>query len=352
MSVPVYLYTGPEFGERNDAVNALKANLEKQFGSFDDYSYYAIDTSVATVVSMLQTESLFTPATCVVYKSAELIKKKEDIELLASWIESVTPSSKNKTPRDSAMLILVSDETSVDPKVSKLIPKENQKVFWVMFENRRVPWLKDFFRKNGYSIEEDAAEMILEMVENNTESLKNECSRFFTLFPAGTCIKAENVDSVLANTREESVFTLFGAMVDSSQSQTKRFENALTIFQKLRLAAGSSGGSADAIVAGLTFCFRKLQVYHQLKRNGQADDFTLKKNGISSPAMRTQYANASKLWTIGQTMAIISLLSSTVMNIRSSGTALEESYMEMLLYSIIIKKGASIQTYQETFEGI
>ena len=347
MSIPVYLYTGPEFGERNDAVKALKADLKKKFGSFDDYLYYATDTSVPTVVSMLQSESLFTPATCVVYKSAELIKKKEDIEYLASWINSVTPNPKNKTPRDSAVLILVSDETSIDAKITKLIPKENQKIFWVMFENRRVPWLKDLFRKNGYSIEEDAAEMILEMVENNTESLKNECSRFFTLFPQGTCITSENVDSVLANTREESVFSLFGAMVDASQTQAKRLESSLTILQKLRLAAGTSGGSADAIVAGLTFCFRKLQVYHQLCRNGHPDDFTLKKNGISSPSMRTQYSNAAKLWTIGQTMAIISMLSSTVMNIRSSGTAMEESYLEMLIYSIIVKKGASIQTYQD-----
>ena len=78
---------------------------------------------------MLQSESLFTPATCVVYKSAELIKKKEDIEYLASWINSVTPNPKNKTPRDSAVLILVSDETSIDAKITKLIPKENQKIF-------------------------------------------------------------------------------------------------------------------------------------------------------------------------------------------------------------------------------
>ena len=347
MSIPVYLYIGPEFGERNEAVNALKAQINKKFGSFDDYSYYATDTSVATVVSMLQSESLFTPATCVVYKSAELIKKKEDIELLSSWINSVTPNAKNKTPKDSAVLILVSDETSIDAKLSKLIPKENQKVFWVMFENRRVPWLKDYFKKNGYSIEEDAAEMILEMVENNTESLKNECSRFFTLFPAGKCITAENVDAVLANTREESVFSLFGAMVDASQTPAKRLENSLTILQKLRLAAGTSGGSADAIVAGLTFCFRKLEVYHQLSRNGHPDDFTLKKNGISSPAMRTQYSNAARLWTMGQTMAIISMLASTVMNIRSTGTAVEQSYLEMLLYSIIIKKGASVQVYQD-----
>lgn len=345
MSIPVYLYTGQEFGERNDAVNSIKTQIKKKFGAFDDYAYYASETSVATVVSMLQSESLFTPATCIVYKSAELIKKKEDIELLSSWINSVTPNAKNKNPKDSSVLILVSDENTVDAKLSKIIPKENQKIFWVMFENRRVPWLKDFFRKNGYSIEDDAAELILEFVENNTESLKSECSRFFSCFPQGTCITADNVDSVLADTKGETAFTLFGAMVDAGQNPSRRLENSLSILQKIRLSKESS---SVMLIAGLTFCFRKLFAYHKLcETNPSPDDFTLKKAGISTSTMRTQYANAARLWSAGQTMAILSQLSSADMNIRSGGTVLEDTYLQILLYSIIIKKGASIQNYQE-----
>lgn len=344
MSIPVYLYTGPEFGERNDAVNSIKANIKKKFGDFDDYLYYASETSCSTVVSMLQSESLFMPATCIVYKAAELIKKKEDIELLSAWIKSVTPTSNKPNPKDSAYLILISDETPVDSKLTKLIPKENQKIFWVMFENRRVPWLKDYFSKNGYSIQEDAAELILELVENNTESLKTECSRFFTCFPQGTCITPDDVDKILANTRGETAFTLFAAMVDKNQSQTKRLENALLILQKIRLSKESS---SVMLIAGLTFCFRKLFTYHKLCSTGTPDEFTLKKAGISTSSMRTQYSNAARIWSSGQTMAILSLLASTDMNIRSSGTALEDFYLQTLLYSIVVKKGVGIQTYIE-----
>ena len=344
MSIPVYLYTGPEFGERNDAVNLLKADFKKKFGSVDEYLYYATDTSVATVVSMLQSESLFESATCVVYKSAELVKKKEDIELLASWINSITPDSKNKTPKDSSMLILISDETSVDSKLSKIVPKENQKVFWVMFENRRVPWLKDFFRKNGYQIQEEAAELILELVENNTESLKSECSRFFTLFKQGTEITVDDVDKILADTREETPFTLFGAMTDSSNRPEKRLENSLSILQKIRL---SKENKSPAIIAGLAFCFRKLLSYHELCSVGMPDEFTLKKAGFASSMIRQQYAKASKLWTYGQTLAILAGLSDTDMTIRNTGSAVENSCLELMLYSIIIKKGSSVQSYQE-----
>lgn len=345
MSIPVYLYTGPEFGERNDAVNALKASLKKKFGSFDDYSYYANDTSVATVVSMLQSESLFTPATCVVYKSCELIKKKEDIELLSSWIKSVSPSKENKEPRESSLLILVSDETSVDSKLAKIIPKENQKIFWVMFENRRVPWLKDFFFKNGCSIEDDAAELVLEMVENNTESLKTECQRFFMVFPKGKRISSEDVESVLSDTRAETAFTLFAAMVQNSNPKSKRLEDSLSILQKIRLSKESS---SVLLLSGLTFCFRKLLSYHELiEEYGHPDDLTLKSNGFTTGTMRSQYLSASKIWTKGQTLAILSLLSEADMNIRSTGNSLEDNYLELLIYSIIIKGGAACQSYVE-----
>lgn len=344
MSIPVYLYTGPEFGERNDAVNLLKEDFKKKFGSVDEYLYYATDTSVATVVSMLQSESLFQDATCVVYKSCELIKKKEDIELLSSWIKSVTPDSKNKNPKQSSMLILVSDETSVDSKLSKLVPKENQKVFWVMFENRRVPWVKDLFRKNGYQIEQEAAELILELVENNTESLKAECSRFFTLFPQGTEITTGDVDKILADTREETPFTLFGAMTDSSVRPEKRLENSLSILQKIRL---SKENKSPAIIAGLAFCFRKLLSYHELCSGGTPDEFTLKKSGFASNMIRQQYAKASKIWSYGQTMAILAGLSNTDMTVRNIGSAVETSCLELMLYSIIIKKGSSLASYVE-----
>jgi hypothetical protein len=43
----------------------------------------------------------------------------------------------------------------------------------------------------------------------------------------------------------------------------------------------------------------------------------------------------------------LSLLASTDMNIRSSGTALEDFYLQTLLYSIVVKKGVGIQTYIE-----
>ncbi len=330
----VYLYTGPENGEKNDAVQNIRAALKKKFGETEEYSYYASETPVKDFMGILENESLFANAVCVTVKNAETLKKKEDIETITKWISSSTS--------ESNVLILTSDEISIDTKIEKAIPASNKKIFWEMFENQKVPWIQNFFRKNGYSIQEEAAEDILEMIENNTEALKNECSRFFILFPKGTQITAKDVDSVLSHSREENAFTLFEAMAEEIPEQEKRLEKSLDILQKIRL---SKENSSVMIIAGLTSCFRKLLLWHKLRVQGQNDDFNLKINGFASKKLKTQYSKAANHWTSGQTTAILADLATSDMEIRSSGTLLEDTILQKLIYEIIVKKGATCASY-------
>jgi len=187
------------------------------------------------------------------------------------------------------------------------------------------------------------------MVENNTQALKNECSRFFVCFPKEHLITADDVDSILIYNREEDAFSLFNQISDASASSQKRFENGITILQKIRL---SKENDSVKMIAGLASCFRKLVLWHKINPNGYlADSFTLKTNGFSSSMMQKQYKNAAKIWTSGQATAILALLSSTDMQIRSDGTMMEDVLLQKMLYEIVVKKGASIQApdYSEAF---
>ena len=58
--------------------------------------------------------------------------------------------------------------------------------------------------------------------------------------------------------------------------------------------------------------------------------------------MRKLYKKAAKLWTIGQATAILANLASADMEIRSSGTLLEDVVLQKVLYEIVIKKGAQL----------
>ena len=282
--IPVYLYVGPEFGLRNEAIEKYKIAAEKKFGTLDYHLLYAHEVSLGEVLSILQGGNLFADARFVVLRNAELIKNKDDIELLRNWIAGI--KSQNY---DDVFLFLVSDETSVDKKLENLIPKENKQVFWEMFENKKEEWLRNFFKQNGFKIQEDAITVILEMVENNTEALKNECSRFFVCFDQNHTITEEDVEQILAHNREESPFTLFNSVCDYTKPSSVRLDNALSILQKIRNSKESNG---IQFIAGLTWCFRKLKLWHELNSKGMLGDLDLKKNGFAANKVQNQIGRA------------------------------------------------------------
>ena len=332
MAAPLYLYTGPEFGEREDAIIEIKKSLKKKYGSVDEHLFYLVETPFNQVMTILQSGTLFSDAICIVCKNAELLKKKDDLQMISDWLESA---------EETAVLILVSDEISVDAKLTKIVPASNKKQFWEMFEDKKLPWIYNFIKKNGYEIEQDAAECILQMIENNTLALKQECSRFFMCFSKGHRITIEDVESVLSHNREENAFTLFNHMADSTQAQQKRLENSLNILQSIRLSKDSS---SVKIIAGLSSCFRKLATWISINDDGYVDEQILRQNGFSSKLQQKQYRSAAKLWTIGQTTAILAILAATDMEIRSNGSLMEDVLLQKMIYEIVIKKGATISS--------
>ena len=341
-TLPFYLFTGPEFGEKNDALQEIRNKTEKKFGQYDFYTFYASETKLGEIMSILTNGSLFSPARFVVIKNAEIIKKKDEIQLISDWVNA---STQQKT--EDSILVLVSDENSVDKKLENLVPKENRKMFWEMFEDRKIPWIKNFFSKNGFRIEEEACETILNLIENNTEALKNECSRFFMCFEKNHVITSDDVDKILAHNREESSFTLFDAMADSDLSLEKRLEKSLEILQKIR---NSKESSFVPLIAGLLYCFRQLKLWHSLHKGNYPSDFDLKINGFSSKKVQLRNKKASSIWNFQQVQKCISLLSSTDMQLRSMGTTLEENIIQTMIYEIIVKKGSKITEYQLNLE--
>lgn len=339
MAAPVYLYTGPEFGERDEAVQTVKKSLKKKYGNIDEHSFYLVETPFAQIMTILQSGTLFSDGVCIVCKNAELLKKKDDLETLKNWCES--------NPEPNNVLILISDEISVDPKLDKLIPLANKKKFYELFDNKKMDWLVNFFNKNGFRINSDACSLILDMIENNTQSLKNECSRFFLLFPKEHTITCEDVEAVLTHNREENAFTLFDAISSSQSDAQKRFLDGVEILQKIRLSKDSSSVS---LIAGLASCFRKLSLWHNLAKKspygGGPSEEDLRSSGFASKLMQKQYRNAAKIWNLPQATAILALLASTDMEIRSNGSTLEDIFLQKMLYEIVVKKGAQTASYE------
>jgi DNA polymerase-3 subunit delta len=319
-----YLFLGPEIGERRDAIDAIRKNLTKKTNQKpEEYSYYAGETSISEIVSVLRNGSLFSDARLFQIKHPELIKKKEDIDLIASYMQS---------PQDDTILILVSDETSLDKKIENALtnPKEQKRIFWELFENRKADWIRAFFRREGYQIEDDGIEAVLELVENNTDALGRECSKLMLFVKKEQPITEADVTKWLSHTREESAFTLFSRIAEGN------LEKSAEILQTLLAAKESS----IAILSGHNWCFHKLRDYSMLTQQGINDEFEFKKIGLASQRVRKDYIAANKLFSPQAIDRSIALIADFDILVRSNGSGFESILMDYFLYKIIACLGA------------
>jgi DNA polymerase-3 subunit delta len=180
-----------------------------------------------------------------------------------------------------------------------------------------------FFRREGCPIDESGISTILEMVENNTDALRRECSRLILFLGKDRTITGKDAEDCLSHTREESAFTLFACLARGKLSRSLEIMRALL----------GANESSMRILAALVWCFRKFRDYLALAASGNSSDWELKKIGLGSLKVRSDYIEAAKRWPgAGGPLA---LLGEYEYLLRSSGAALEELLLDKLIYSLV-----------------
>jgi DNA polymerase-3 subunit delta len=311
-----YLYLGPELGKKQDAVDELRKTLAGRYQTPpEETSFYAGETAVSDMVSVLMNGSLFAEARLFFIKNAEAIQKKEDLELLAAYMA---------VPQEDTTLVLLSDHIGLNKELEKTVPQDHKTIFWELFENQKSDWVASFFFRDGYRITEDGIAAVLEMVENNTDALRRECSRLMLFLGRGAPIGEEEVEKWLSHTREESAFTLFSRI--ASGDLVKAVEIMHTLI--------SAKEPPQSILAGLNWCFRKLRDYLALTASGETGEFELKKIGLSSSKVRGDYIRAARRYNSGAADRCIALTAEYDILIRSTGAGLELLLLDWYLCKI------------------
>jgi len=316
-AVGAYIFLGPEIGKKQDETEQIRKKLSGS-GAYEETVFYAGETPVINIVNTIQNHSLFSQARLFIVKSAEQIKKKDEINAVAACMRDLEP--------DTA-LILVSDEFRLSAGLDDACPKENRKVFYEMFERDKIAWVRSFFQRAGLTIDTSGVDAILELVVNNTDAMQRECSRLVFFLPKDRPASAQDVEKWLSHSREESSFTLFARIAAGDCS--KAVESLHTL-----LAAKES---PIGILGGLAWCFRKLRDYLALSEYGDPDNFALKKIGLSA-VTKNNYAAASRRYTIKDVEKCLAVTAEYDILARASGPALEETLMDVYVLKIMNPK--------------
>jgi len=166
----VYLLLGPESGEKSSKLKEIRA-LCREYNGGDEpeiHRFYPFETEQGEILSALQNSSLFASHRLVVLSEADELKAP-----VAAMITSYLAK-----PSDSATLVIISSKNSVHQSIMKAVPNKQRIMFWELFENQKKDWLIRYFKQQGLEISLEAVELILSLVENNTQELRIVSARF------------------------------------------------------------------------------------------------------------------------------------------------------------------------------
>ncbi|WP_455381543.1 DNA polymerase III subunit delta [Salinispira pacifica] len=319
---PVYLLLGPESGEKQEFIQSVRSAIEKRTGEKpEEPRFYPFETGMSELVALLRNGSLFSAHRLVLLDSVEQLTTKADIELLSGYCEH---------PVEDATLFLLSDQTQVDKRLAAAVPADHRKIFWEMFDNQKLGWVTSYLRKQGCSISGEAANLLLEMVENNTQELRRECDRLALYFGRDHEIGADDVETFIYHSKEENVFTLFEEMAACN------FDGSLEILQKMMLG---SEANPVAIIAGLTWQFRRLLALAiLLEERYSARDAFMKLN-IRGKRVQKNYETGGRNFSRENLERVLVLSARYDALFRRLGSAVHPLLLQLYVYSVVIRKG-------------
>ncbi len=243
MASGIYLLLGPENGQKIESLAGLRKRITAAAKEApEEHRYYPFKAEYLDLVAILRNTSLFSRHRLVILNQAHELKNRADVDILRDYCSR---------PADDATFVMVSDLYQIDRRIADKVPKENRKVFWELFDNQKRAWISGFFQNAGYSIDTEAVELMLELVENDTQDLKRECERLALFLADGGRITVDQVEELIYHSKSESVFTLFDKMAQGD------FAASLEILQSIKLAGD---GDPAKVLGGLVWQLRRLKL--------------------------------------------------------------------------------------------
>ncbi len=332
----VYLLLGPEAGEKGARLKEIRSSLEKEFDSaVEMHRFYPFETLEGKLIGALQNNSLFADHRFVILSQAESLQKGQVDELVA-YLEN---------PSESATLVIISEEISITPKIASLVPKKQTTIFWEMFENRKAEWLRARFNRGGAAIQGDAVDLLLELVENNTQELNTVAEQLITYARSEEIevIGSQTVEQFIQHTRQISVFTLFDPIAQGNYPKA---------VETLHYLFNDTQNHPISLLATLTWQFRRLLSFKELLEEGSLFDDALgevtvmgRKVAIRRKRDITLYGEAVKRYTLEQLHSIIARIGEYDLLLREMPNDYHHLLFERLLATIILKKGAKPATF-------
>ncbi|HSV56639.1 MAG TPA: DNA polymerase III subunit delta, partial [Magnetospirillaceae bacterium] len=302
----VEILAGPETGRRNERIAQVRKECAEAWGApLEEHRLYAFETDMPRLLALLRNGTLFSTGKLVILFGAEALKSRPDIAALVQYIRS---------PWEAAKLLLVTEGYGLEKSIEDAVPDGGKTTFWELREEEKEAWVRDYFLGQGLEVEGEAVEALLELVQNNTEALKSECSRLAHCHPKGSAVTSGIVESYIAHNREEDAFSLFDRMAGGNLERSLDTLHAILAGREC---------TAIGLLGGLLWSFRRLRTLHQALSEGIPWAQTVRAHRIASRRLQATYDSARNLWPLRMCESLIVFGIETDIQIRALGSGYE-----------------------------
>lgn len=204
---PVYLLSGQDHYCSRKVFEFCEGKVDPSARSFD-WEVYDLGEgnreAIPCLLNSIKTMPWISPYRWIFVRNAELA----EVELLPLL----------KKPVETTVLIL---EYRKKPRKWPRLPVIETS------GGKGIGWVKARVRQEGYSIDPQAAALLVDLVGDAPEQLETELEKVFNWDPAGKKITSEAVLSVISEIRESEIFDLISALAGQNRGEAIKIAGKL-----------------------------------------------------------------------------------------------------------------------------
>ena len=258
---------GEDQGALKKALEHVLSEIVPTARDFNLSTYRADKDDWHAIIAALHQSPMMSPRRAVVVENIDKLKAADSDHLLRYLA----------APVSSTLLCLVGSKLDQRSKWAKALKKAGAQLSFDPPKPRDLPhWLQAEARSKGIDIDLNAAGLIVELVGHHPDLLRSNLTLLQTYAGESTQITTHDVEGLLANTREASVFELVDAVARKN------------LFKAVQLLRGSlaRGESPIMILNLLIRHYRQLAKCQALMNSSVPDSEWARRIGIPPFGLR------------------------------------------------------------------
>jgi len=299
--LPLYLFFGEEEFLIQESIDLIISKaVDPGARDFNFNTVYCKGSSGNEIVNLCQTFPFMSDRRLVIAKEIEALK--------AADLEEIVPYLKSPSP--TTCLLMIANQPRYDKKTVIAPIEANGAVirFYSILDRDILPWIENWARQHGLSIQRDAAQYVWQILGNDLQAITNELQKAAIYIKDRKNITFDDVKVAVGDFREYTPFDLADALGKKSR------EKAFLILSRLI----QEGEQPVGILASIAWNFRRLMRAKSMEAAGSGLEEIKKKMNIIFH-QSASFQEQMRSYTLRELQGVFDVLITADKAMKSSG---------------------------------